>query len=269
MPLTESNLPLVVEFTADATGVGKTLAALRIRHHLDQAGIHNVLVRIESRGVGQPLRQGDVFIAVEDFANAARMAGGLAGVLAPMSAAIIAAARNRSVVLVDWAGGLAQHHLEHLAQTRFDEQLAGMHVTGLCIGVTTNRLEHMRQAAANLRAVATTAPGMHRGLLLNSRFGTFNFIAGSQPATAYRDLLKAAQNDCALLRFPAVVGESWKTAEDAKLTLPEVVRCSPSVFAKRTGLDPFTAAACITEVGAWLDLTREELQRVLRFRATA
>jgi hypothetical protein len=70
MPLTDTDLPLFIELLADATSVGKSFAAWRIRHHLDQAGIPSVMVRIETRGVRVPLRQGDVMIAVEDFAHA-------------------------------------------------------------------------------------------------------------------------------------------------------------------------------------------------------
>jgi hypothetical protein len=267
MPLTAANLPLFIELTADATGVGKSFSAWRIRHHLDQAGIANVMVRIETRGVSTKLRKHDVAIAVEDFAQASNRPGGIAGVLQPLSAAIIAAAENRSAVIGDWAGGLARHHAEYLAVTRFDAMLADLRMTGLTINVTANRAEQMRQAAANLRALATIAPGLRRGLLLNERFGGFTFLAGSQPALAHRDLMRAAL-DCAVIRFPAVVGDSWKAAEDAQLTMPQVVCSTAAEFATRTGLDVFTARACVTEVAAFWELSQTELSRVLRFRGT-
>src|SRR5450830_1892837 len=124
IPLTETNLPLVIEFSADATGVGKSFAAWRTRYHCELAGIATTLVRIETRGVAQRLRADDIFIPVEDFALAAQRPGGLVGVLAPLSAIAKAANTRRSVVIVDWAGGLAQHHAAHLAATQFDDRLA-------------------------------------------------------------------------------------------------------------------------------------------------
>lgn len=265
-PLTETALPMFVEFFADATGVGKSFAAWRARYHFEAAGIQTTLVRIETRGVAQRLRAGDIFIPVEDFALAAQRPGGLVGVLAPLSAAIGRLANTRSVVIADWAGGLAQHHAAHLIASGFDERLAELGVTGISFVATTNRTEQMRQSAEILRMLATKAPGLHRGLLLNERFGGFAFPRGSRPTVVYRDLLKAAQDNCAVITLPAVVGESWKYCEDAGLRMPEVVRSTPAGFAKKTGLDTFTAAACVTEVAAFWDLSEQALNQVWRFR---
>ncbi len=266
MPLTEKNLPLFIDLFADATGVGKTFSAWRIRYHCDAAGIPTTMVRIETRGVAQRLRKGDVYIPVEDFAQASQRPGGLAGILSPLSAAIAKSAQTGGITIADWAGGLARHHAAFLTTTHFDEQLAALGVTGLSIVASTNRLDQMRQSAENLRSLAATAPGLHRALLLNERFGKFEFMAGSGPAFAYRALLKTAQ-DCDVIRFPAVVGESWKYAEDAGLTMPQVMLSRPADFAEKTGLDRFTAAACITEVAAFWVLSEQVLNRVLRFRA--
>ncbi|MCW5688738.1 MAG: hypothetical protein KIT76_09360 [Pseudolabrys sp.] len=268
IPLTSKDLPLVIELVADATGVGKSFAAWRIRHHLDQARIPNVLVRIETRGVRAALRDGDVYIPIEDFAGAYDKPGGIAGVLQPLSATIVAAERTRRVIIVDWAGGSARHHIEFLAKTRLDATLAALGITGLSIVVTTNRTEQMREAAANLQQLATVAPAMHRGLLLNKRYGKFSFIGGSQPALEHRKLMRAARG-CAVIKFPAVVGQSWKIAEDAQMTMPEVIAATTKAFASRTGLDVLTAGACITEVAAFWQLSQGELSRVLRFPGAA
>jgi hypothetical protein len=267
IPLTETALPMFIEFFADATGVGKSFAAWRTRYHFEQAGIRTTLVRIETRGVAQRLRAGDIFIPVEDFALAAQRPGGIVGVLAPLSETIARAARTRSVVIADWAGGLAQHHAAHLIATHFDERLAELGVTGLSFVVTTNRTEQMRQSAENLGMLATTAPGLHRCLLLNARFGGFAFPRGSRPAAVYRDLSRAAENNCATITLPAVVGDSWKYCEDANLRMAEVVRSTPAELAKATGLDPFTAAACVTEIAAFWDLSEQAFNQVWRFRA--
>lgn len=267
-PLTTANLPLFIELVADATGVGKSLCASRIRDHLDEAGVENRLVRIETRGVETKLRDGDVYIAVEDFAQASQRPGGIAGVLQPLSAAIVAARGTRSAVIVDWAGGLARHHMEYVTKTQLGATLARYGMTGLSITVTTNRSEQMRQAAANMRQLAAIAPSLRRGLLLNRRFGSFAFIAGSQPALVYRDLRRAAQGG-AVIDLAAVVGDSWKIAEDARMTMPQVIAATAEEFAERTGLDALTAAACVTEVAAFWSLSEKELSRVLRFRGGA
>ena len=265
---TEANLPLVIQLLADATSVGKSFTASRIRYLLDQAGIPSVLVRIETRGVQAALREGDVAIAVEDFVQASQRPGGIAGVLQPLSTTILAAERTRRVVIVDWAGGLARHHMVYLASTGLDTVLAEHGITALSFAVTTNRTEQMRQAGDILRQIGAIAPRMQRGLILNERFGPFAFLEGSQPAQVHRDLLQAARG-CALITVPAVVGDSWKTAEDARMTMPQVIGSTPEQFAAKTGLDPLTARACITEVAAFWELSQKALSRVLRFRAAA
>src|SRR6185437_6068992 len=165
-PLSLQNLPLFIEVFADATGVGKSFAAWRLRYHLDLAGIANVMVRIETLGVQAPLRKGDVYVAVEEFTQASQRPGGIAGVLQPLAAKILALRNTRSAVIVDWGGGLARHHLEYLAKTHLDALLAKYGITGLSLVATTSLTEPMRQAAANLRDLATVAPRLLRGLLL-------------------------------------------------------------------------------------------------------
>lgn len=72
MKLAGSGLPQVIELSADATAVGKTTAAWRIRHHCDQHGVRTVMLTIKSRGVTRPqaYRREDVFIPTEDFRRA-------------------------------------------------------------------------------------------------------------------------------------------------------------------------------------------------------
>jgi hypothetical protein len=45
------------------------------------------------------------------------------------------------------------------------------------------------------------------------------------------------------------------------------VGSTPAALAKATGLDPFTAAACVTEIAAFWDLSEQVLNQVWRFRA--
>jgi hypothetical protein len=258
----------VIEFTADATAVGKSLAALRTRYYLDQRGIANVLVLIESRGVEayKTRRRGDLFIAVEDFRRAQELPGGLAGVLRPLYLAIERAAKTGAVVIIDWAGGQAQNRLEALAATQFDRRLMELGLAGLSVIVTTSAADRMHQAAANLARTAEAAPLLQRALLLNARGGGFEFAPGSAPAAAFKSLMQAAAG-AGVLRFPSIEGESWQECEEAGLTLPAVIRATPGHIAAKTKLDNFSAAACISEVAAWWSATEESFGAVLPFRA--
>lgn len=265
--LTEKHLPLAISFFNDATGVGKSFSAWRTRYHCDDAKVPTRLVCIETRGVPQKLRKSDVFIAVEDFADAARMPGGVAGVLQPYSTAVLNLAGTRSVLIGDWAGGLARHHAEYLAASRFDQLAHAQGITTLGVVVATNRIEHMREAIANLDMLTATVPQMHRALILNCRFGDFKFLSGSPAAAVHRELMRRAEDGCAVIRLPTVVGDSWKVAEDAQLTLKQALNATPAEFAKRTKLDLITASACLTEIAAFYEKSEVALQSVLRFRS--
>ena len=266
--LTGTKLPQVIELSADATSVGKTTAAWRIRHYCDQRGIKTILVTIESRGitVGRALRPGDVVIATEDFRRAKELPGGLAGVLRPLSTAIERAARTGAAVVIDWAGGHAQDRLEALAAMCFDQILAEFDLVGISVIVTTCATDKMRQASLNLTTTREVVPGLQRALLLNERGGRFDFIPGSAPAVAYQELLRAAQGVKAI-RFPAIEGESWQACEQAGLTMPAVIRATPAQLAAKLRLDRFTTAAIISEVTAWWTLTERSLASVFPFRA--
>jgi hypothetical protein len=266
--LTSTGRPQVIEFSADATGVGKTTAALRLRYHCEQRDIKTVLVTIESRGVAatRASRPADVFIATEDFRRAKEMPGGLVGVLRPLYGAIEQAAKTGAAVIIDWAGGHAQSRIEALAATQFDQRLTEFRMVGVSVIVTTSSTDKMRQAATNLLRTQEVVPGLQRVLLLNARNGSFDFIPGTAPATAYKNLMKAAQGG-KLIRFPAIEGESWQECDQAGLTMPAVIRATPAHIAGRTKLDTFTAAACISEVAAWWALTEKSLAAVFPFRA--
>ena len=53
------------------------------------------------------------------------------------------------------------------------------------------------------------------------------------------------------------------------MRMPQVIGSTPEEFAAQTGLDPLTAAACITEVAAFWETSQRALSRVLRFRTAA
>lgn len=268
VPLATRGISQLIELTADGTALGKSLATIRLRHHYEQHGVRTTVVWIESAGV-QPRhrRASDVFIATESFTEANGQPGALAGLLAPAFVKIAEAAAKEEAVLVDWAGGQAQNWLEVLAATGFDDRLAELEIRGRSVVVTTNATARMHEAAANLADTARLAPGLARTLLLNERNGAFRFIAGTASADAYRSLLDAAQGS--VIRFARIRGESWQSCEDAGFSLPAVVRAAPALIAEKTKLDPFTAAACVSECGAWWAATEKELSGVFPFAAAA
>lgn len=259
--LAELGIPQVVEATADGTGVGKTTGITRLRYHYERSGIKTTLVRIESRGVEHrpPLRAKDLFIPTESFAEAKRRVGGLAGVLAPAFARIAEAAHDNEAVLFDWAGGQVQNRLEIFAATGFDERLAERQVIGCSLIPTTNVVTRMREATKNLIDTARVAPGLRRILLLNERFGPFEFVSGGTAQAVHRDMLAAAHGS--VIRFGEIGGDSWQICEDHDLTLPEVVRSKPAELADRIGQDAFIAKAVITELAAWWTASAQELVR--------
>ncbi len=267
LPLSEANLPHVIEFFSEATAVGKTLCAWRTRYHYELAGIKTVMVRIESRGIEKKLHPGDVFIASESFDQAHRKAGGVVGVLQPYFAAIADAAKNKTAVICDWAGGLARRHAEILISSQFDERLAELKATGISFGVTTNAADRMQHALDNLLETKRAAPGLHRGVILNARLGDFDFVKGSYSASVFNKLLKAAVEDGGVvLRLPSITGDSWQTCESHGLTMPAVLKSKAPELAARTHNDTFVAQACISEMAAFWSVTDKEFSRVARFR---
>lgn len=260
-------VPRVIEFSAHGTGVGKTIAAHRTRHHLDKAGVKNVLVTIESRAVlpHRKLRGSDVFISTEDFKLAREMPGGLPALLRPMYLAIAEAAREGSVVIIDWPGGAAHVRLEAMAATRFGQRIRELGISCISVIVTTASLDRMKQATENLLSTAEVAPGIRRGLLLNERAGKFEFIAGTALGDAFKDLMVAAEG-AEIIRFGSIVGESWQACEAAGLSFEAVLRATAAHIADATRLDLFTAAATQTEVLTWWDATKLALDQVFPFR---
>lgn len=264
MTLYQRGIPQVVEATADGTGLGKTFSITRLRYHYERHGVPATVIRIESRGIMQrSQREGDIFIATEEFAQARRRVGGLAGVLQPAFARIAEAAGKNEAVLIDWAGGQAQNRLEVMAATGFHERLAELKVRGASLVVTTNVVARMREAAENLAETARVAPGLKRMLLLNERLGEFVFAPHSAAQKAYEEMLAAAKG--AVIRLPEIGGDAWPLCEANGLTLPRVVRAEPGELAELLGESAFIAKVVINEVAAWWLASEKELQRAFPF----
>ncbi len=260
-----SSIPDYIDVSADASHLGKTTIARRLRHYMHGAGRQTIMVRIESRAIDPKLEPGDVFIPVENFSRAGDLAGGIVGVLTPFFDAIVRARDEGKTLIMDWPAGAARQRLEAMAATRFDERMAALGMTGLSLVVTTNASDRMAEAAENLNLLAQVAPGLQRGVVLNSRAGDFNFASGSEQARLLRTLLNLPDL-AAILKIPLLRGGCWKLCEEAGYTImPEAMLTSPSDLAKRLKVNEFLAASVITEIEAWWQLTEKALAQVARF----
>ena len=253
-------LPHFLEFVAHGTSVGKSLLATFACLIYVQLGYQPILIRIESRAVR---RDGaDVAIDTEDFARSAQLPGGVAGVLQPLFSALGSAKEERTAVILDWGGGQSDHRYRAYAATRFGERLAAMGIPAVSAIVTTAAADHMKQAVENLRTSALIAPQIRRVLVLNRHEGRFDFAAGSGVRATFDTLLEAAK-DVAIMKVEDVDGESWKRCDDAQLTMAEVVGMDIPALAAHLNIDEFIAAACQSQVSAWMMSTEQAMLRAL------
>jgi hypothetical protein len=250
-----------IEVTAAASHVGKTLTATFITALLRSVGIPVLLARIESKAA-RLTSTADLDIDSEDFGQAARLPGGEAAILRPVYDALQKAPQDKRVIIVDWAGGFVDYRNKILAATRFDERLADLGLQGISLVVTTSQADRMRQAADVLTHTRLITPQLDRAVVLNRRLGAFNFVPGSAERSAFDALQKAAEGDPAI-RIPAVAGESWKSCENAGLSMREVIELNLPELAKRLSEDLWVASAVQVQVLAWWTAAEKEVLKVL------
>lgn len=239
---------LFFELIAQATAVGKSIMAKFLTDMLRQMGHRVILVRIESKVIKQA--GADVAIDAEDFAQAARLPGGVAGVLRNLFLTLEQAAREGTIVIVDWGGGLADYRAEAYAATRFDERLEELGIRGLCFVVTTCATDRMNQASESLATCELIAPKLERGLILNKRIGPFSFVAGSDEHKVWEKLQRTAKGS-KMVEIPAVAGESWKKCSDAGLTMSDVIESDLGQLTAQLNDPRILAAAYQSHVAAW------------------
>lgn len=253
------NLPNILEFSGHGTGMGKSLLATTAetlyRHH----GFDVTVIRIESRQIAH--RGEHIAIATEHFARAATLVGGVSAVAEPIFSAINALKSNeRRAVLIDWAGGHANHRSEIYAATRFGQRIGARGLSAMSVILTTNTSADMIHAASLLETSRQIVPEIGLRLALNRRRGSFNFLAGSEQSKAFA-LCRAT--GVPSLDIRAVGGESWKICDECGLTMPDVIRMDVERLAERLRSDDFIAAAVQTEVAAWYTTTLAELEKSL------
>jgi hypothetical protein len=264
LPVPRIILPGLVEFVAHGTGVGKSLLATFAYWLYLQMGYQVTLVRIESRAVR---RDGaDIVIDTEAFARAAQLKGGVAGVLQPLFGALTASqAQKKGVVIVDWGGGQSEHRASAYAATRFGATLVRIGISGVTAIVTTATVDHMKQAADNLRMSELIVPEIRRVLVQNRHAGDFIFEPGSNVRATFDSMMHQAKA-ASIMKIADVDGESWKCCSDAGLTMAQVVAMPIADLMQRLHLDRFLAQACQSQVSAWMESTEESMLKSLADR---
>jgi 5-methylcytosine-specific restriction endonuclease McrA len=253
------SLPNILEFCGHGTGLGKSLLATTAetlyRHH----GYDVAMIRIESR---QILHRGEhIAIPTENFARAATLVGGVSAVVEPVFAAVKSLkAGERRAVIIDWAGGHANHRSEIYAATRFGQRILARGLTTLSTVVTTNTSADMVHAASLLETSRQILPEAGLRLALNRRRGSFNFLSGSEQARA---IALCHATGVPSFEIRAVGGECWKICDESGLTMSEVIRMDVDQLAERLRSDDFIAAAIQTEVAAWYSASLSELEKTL------
>lgn len=262
-PAASIAIPSYLEGSADGTSQGKTTYMSRVRDYVEEHGIPVKMIRIESRGVAKSqLREADVLIATESFAEARRHVGGVAGVVQPIYDAVKWAAENKGVVVIDWGGGLARLRLEIYIATRFDQALRRHGMKGATFFPVTQTADRMSETAKNIAESAEAVPGLRRVLVMNEKLGPFQFPPGTASERAYANLMAAPRD--ALVRMPEIQNEAWAICESAGLHMAEAVRMQAPQLAERIGHIDFVAEAVLSEIGAWWLSTRVGLNDVFK-----
>lgn len=256
---------MFVEATSEASHQGKSTILQRIRDLFDDIGLPNVLVRVESRRVAGPLREGDVAIATEDLAVAETTPGGVVGVLRPGLLQLDRIAREGGVVLWDWPGGFGQQRQEVLVRANLDALLKKRGIKAMTLVMTTNVIDRIAEAQSILEVTRDIAPSFQRVLIRNEYVGRFAFASDSAP---YRSL-KAAE---AAATFPGITlnkisDVSLAALRPTGLSIREIIEQDPETLAERLRTDEFSMAACVTGVAAWYDRSGRDLAQILPFRA--
>lgn len=252
--------PLFVEIVGQGSGMGKSLLADRVRDFLRGASVPTHLIRIESDRLDLGLREGDIHIPSEQFARAADMKGGLAGVVQPVFTAILGLEQDGGAVVVDWASGLSNHREKIAAATMLDHELATSGISHICLVVTTRDPDRMNEALALIRRHRAELPSAKIILALNAYGGDFDFALRSEQGDIYMRLLEEAGREN-VWRVPVVEGLSLQTVAVLGKNLPEIIASNPREVAEKLKLDRYIANTCLSYIAAFHMATEVGLQK--------
>ncbi len=225
-----------------------------------------MMVRIESSRIGHvALRDGDVFIATEEFARAEQAPGGIAGILRPALVAIRHVLEHGGAVIIDWPGGAAEHRQTFWASTGLDARLAKAGAHALSCVVTTAEPERLREARDAIARTRLIAPKTKIVLCLNDRAGRFPDRGDGTAGAALAQALDTHQGGI-IVRIPKISGDSWAYVAATGMEMTKVLASDPDDVAKALGADEFLVTASIVHTQAWFDRTRAEVARLFPFR---
>ncbi|GAU82945.1 hypothetical protein BIWAKO_02868 [Bosea sp. BIWAKO-01] len=256
---------MLIEAVSEATHMGKSTIVQRVRDYLDDIGVANVMVRVESRRLAGALRDGDVSIATEDLAQVETTPGGIVGIVKPGLQELNRIALEGGVVLWDWPGGFGQQRQEILLRANLDAILQKKGINALTLVMTTNVPERIAEAQRLLEVTDKIAPSFKRILVQNEYVGRFEFARDSAP---WRSLMASeAASTSRALTLSKIADVSLATLKPTGLSVRQIIDQDPEVLGELLGKDEFTMAACVTAVAAWYDRSGQELGKILPFRA--
>lgn len=259
--------PLWIEVVAEGTGIGKTMAAQRMRDQFDDRRVPNVMVRVESSRLPGALRSGDVSIATEELTRVETTPGGIVGIVSKGLQEISRIASEGGVVIWDWPGSFGALRQEILIRANLDAVLQKKGIAAFSFVVTTNLPERLAEAQRLLEVTAKIAPGFKRVLVRNCYVGPFTFANDSAPARS----LAAAEAASSLpsVTLPRIADTSLATLRPTGLSVREIIDQDPEVLAVGLGQDEFTTAACVSAVAAWYERSGREFGKILPFQPEA
>lgn len=254
------------DIAADGTHQGKTTMAMRLKAHLQEAGLRVTTVRIESQHVAARRHEDEILIPVEDIGQSSATIGGIAGVMEPALDAVSRMLKDGGGVIFDWGGGLVSYRCELLAATGLDQVLAQADVPAWSLVVATETEPSMRQALSVLERTADCAPKLQRALVLNSLHNGFRFAETTPSDLALRSLL-AHKGLGPTLRIPLVAGQSMAALAPLGLDHRAIMEIESEKAASTLGRSTLLTGALLAHFGVWYEKTAQEFSRILPFRA--
>jgi hypothetical protein len=255
-----------IEIVGERGRIGKSTISNRVRDHLEAAGVHVQVARIENRKASPPARKDDIRVFVDDADQ--EIVGGVAAIFDPVWAALMEmkAARGGALIVDFMAGAETLRTKLHMATSL--SELLGRHdilATSLC--VTTRDAPVMEQALDSLKTTAKIAPSFQRVLAKNELTGRFSaFSPASEQASL--DAKLRTEKGVVELTFPLIQAAAWQLFEPTQSEMRTVLESSAHDLSAMCQCSELIAQACQNWLAAWWAATEEQLNLVWPFPET-
>lgn len=263
---TNPDVTQYIEIVGERGRIGKSTISNRVRDHLEAAGVHVQVARIENRKASPPARKDDIRVFVDDADQ--EIVGGVAAQFDPVWAALMEmkAARGGALIVDFMAGAELLRTKLHVA-TSLSDLLASHDILATSLCVTTRDAPVMEQALDSLKTTAKIAPSFRRVLAKNELSGRFSaFSPASEQGSL--DAQLRTEKGVVELTFPLIQGAAWRLFEPTRIEMRALLERSARELSAKCGCSELVAAACQTWLAAWWSTTEEELNRVWRFPAS-